>query len=170
MASLDTGGAAALLQVRQVRDIAAPRERVFAALTDPAHLVRWWGPDGFECGWAEIDLRPGGKFRIQMSRPETGYDGVLEGQYGAIDAPHQLVMEIHRHCDGAPEVFDATALGPTEVTITLEPLGEGGTRLTLVHKGFPEALAASVHEHGWQGSLSKLAQLFASSPAKPAAV
>ena len=25
----------------------APRELVFAAWTDPKHLVQWWGPTGF---------------------------------------------------------------------------------------------------------------------------
>ena len=29
------------------RELRAPRERVWAALTDPTALDRWWGPSGF---------------------------------------------------------------------------------------------------------------------------
>src|SRR5262249_47241843 len=46
------------LIVRRV--IRAPVERVFAAWTEPAHLVRWWGPAPVVCCGAEVDLRVGG--------------------------------------------------------------------------------------------------------------
>ena len=43
-----------------------PRERVFRAWTDPAHLARWWGPKGFTNTFHEFDLRPGGLWRFVM--------------------------------------------------------------------------------------------------------
>ena len=44
--------------------IAAPRERVFRALTDPAQLMQWWGQKGMyhHTRWT-ADLRPGGAWR-----------------------------------------------------------------------------------------------------------
>lgn len=54
------------------RLINAPRALVWQAWTDPAHLPRWWGPQGFSNSVDEIDVRPGGVWRFVM----TGPDGV----------------------------------------------------------------------------------------------
>ncbi|HRT52524.1 MAG TPA: SRPBCC domain-containing protein, partial [Flavobacteriales bacterium] len=42
------------------RRLNAPRELVFAAWTDPKHLVRWWGPKDFTLPHCEQDFRVGG--------------------------------------------------------------------------------------------------------------
>ncbi|HNK42156.1 MAG TPA: SRPBCC domain-containing protein, partial [Flavobacteriales bacterium] len=39
------------------RTLNAPRELVFAAWTDPNHLVRWWGPKDFTLPHCEQDFR-----------------------------------------------------------------------------------------------------------------
>ena len=49
------GTAAVRLQRRFEADI----ERVFRAFTEPAELVRWWGPMNVRTSAAEIDLRVG---------------------------------------------------------------------------------------------------------------
>ena len=41
----------------------APRELVWQAWTDPTHLMRWWGPEGFSAPTSNIDLRVGGNDR-----------------------------------------------------------------------------------------------------------
>src|SRR4051812_35849532 len=46
------------------RVIAAPRERVFEAWTDPTQIVQWFGPDGFNVESLECDIRTGGRFRF----------------------------------------------------------------------------------------------------------
>ena len=52
------------------RTLAAPREKVFSAFTDPEAIKKWWGPsEGFEIPSAEIDLRVGGAYRIGMKNP-----------------------------------------------------------------------------------------------------
>ena len=38
----------------------APRELVFSAFTDPKHLARWWGPNGFTTTMRNFEFRPGG--------------------------------------------------------------------------------------------------------------
>lgn len=44
--------------------IAAPPERVFAALTDPRQMLEWWGQKGmYRCTQFHTDVRPGGKWR-----------------------------------------------------------------------------------------------------------
>ncbi|MGH9336887.1 MAG: SRPBCC domain-containing protein, partial [Vicinamibacteria bacterium] len=45
------------------RTFAAPRETVFAALTQAEHLVRWMKPTDIALVACEVDLRAGGTFR-----------------------------------------------------------------------------------------------------------
>ncbi len=52
------------------RVIAAPVAAVWAAWTDPQALPKWWGPDGFSCRTARIDLREGGEWVFDMIGPD----------------------------------------------------------------------------------------------------
>jgi uncharacterized protein YndB with AHSA1/START domain len=55
------------------RTLDAPRDLVWKAWTDPAHLKRWFAPRPYEISEVEMDLRPGGIFRIRMTGPD-GFD------------------------------------------------------------------------------------------------
>ena len=153
-----------LLGVRVQRTFDAPRQQVYAALTDPALLVKWWGPAGWQSDWAEVDLQPGGAYRINMRDLEGDYEGIICGTYTEISPPEHLVFEITEHCNGAPELFDATKLAPTTVAIHLRELGPGCTELTLTHTGFNNPVAADAHDMGWNSSFGKLADAFAEIP------
>ena len=50
------------------RRFRASPDRVFRAWTAPTALREWWCPPGWIAGDIEIDLRPGGSYRIEMSR------------------------------------------------------------------------------------------------------
>src|SRR6202007_439781 len=58
----------------------APRERVFAAWTQPEHLARWFGPMRFTVPSCEIDPRPGGVFRVCVRSPK-GHDFWVRGVF-----------------------------------------------------------------------------------------
>ena len=146
------------LSLRIERVYKATPERIFAALTDPDIIVKWWGPEGYGSDWAEIDLRPGGAWRVQMRSLEDDYEGVMEGTFLEIAPPHRLVFRTVKHCNGAPDIYDADTMAPTEVSIELQDLGNGETKLVLTQVGFTEVLAAELHEHGWSQSLGKLAR------------
>ena len=71
--------------------IAAPPERVFQAITDPAQMPQWWGQQGFYriTEWKN-DLRRGGKW----SSAGVGADGTkfsVDGEYLEVDPPRRLV-------------------------------------------------------------------------------
>lgn len=90
----------------------APRRLVWLALTDPKHLVHWWGPRGSVLTVCEIDLRPGGAWRFTL-RGSDGRDCRFKGVYHEILPPERLV---------ATECFDEPSLGSPEwlTTLTLE--------------------------------------------------
>lgn len=52
------------------RRIRAPRERVWEAWMDARNLPQWWGPEGFTCRTARIDLREGGEWVFDMIGPD----------------------------------------------------------------------------------------------------
>ncbi|WP_180901285.1 SRPBCC domain-containing protein [Martelella soudanensis] len=52
------------------RLLKAPRALVFEALSDPAHLDRWWGPDGFVNETHAMDFSVGGLWRYTMHGPD----------------------------------------------------------------------------------------------------
>jgi uncharacterized protein YndB with AHSA1/START domain len=93
------------------RLIDAPRERVFRAFAEPAHLARWWGPDGFSSTFETFDLRPGGTWRFVMHGPD-GADYPNEIVFREIAAPERVVLE---HLGGMHHFF---------LTITFTAQGE----------------------------------------------
>jgi uncharacterized protein YndB with AHSA1/START domain len=74
------------------RLIDAPPERVFRAFSEPAHLARWWGPDGFSSTFQTFDLRTGGHWRLVMHGPD-GTDYPNESVFTEVAAPHRVVIE-----------------------------------------------------------------------------
>src|SRR5438445_13670197 len=76
--------------VRLQRTFQAPREKVFQAWTRPEDLKRWSAPGDLTTPVAEVDLRVGGRYRIDMRAP----DGTLHrvtGTYREVDPPNRLV-------------------------------------------------------------------------------
>ena len=55
------------------RTLDAPVDLVWQAYTDPEHLKRWFAPRPYQITECELDLKPGGIFRIRMVGPD-GFD------------------------------------------------------------------------------------------------
>jgi len=49
-----------------------PVETVYKAWTDPTHLQKWWGPNGFTNTFNFFELKPGGKWDFIMHGPDQG--------------------------------------------------------------------------------------------------
>ena len=133
----------------------APRELVFKAWTDPKRLAQWWGPKGFTNPICELDVRPGGAIRIDM----TGPDGVVyptKGVFHEIVEPERLVIttSAFEDEDGNPQLEVLNTVTFTE--------HNGKTKLTLravVVKSAPAVAAALAGmEEGWSQSLDRLAE------------
>jgi uncharacterized protein YndB with AHSA1/START domain len=74
--------------------IAATPAAVFAALSDPARVGRWWGPDGFTNTIHRFDFRAGGSWLLTMHGPD-GQDYPNESRFARI-VPDESVEIEHR--------------------------------------------------------------------------
>jgi uncharacterized protein YndB with AHSA1/START domain len=126
----------------------APRTLVFAAWTKPEHLERWQGaPQGFTVTSQQVDLRPGGAFRICMHSPE-GVDYWLQGVYREIVEPERLVFtHAWLDADSKPGIETLVALTFTE--------HGGKTELRLHQTGFKSVGSRDDHQGGWTSTLDR---------------
>jgi uncharacterized protein YndB with AHSA1/START domain len=137
------------------RTFQAPRELVFRAWTDPAHLQRWWGPKDFTNPVCEFDARPGGAILIHMGAP-NGDVYPMKGEVKEVNAPSRLVFTSIALGEGGRELFEnlnevdfTEQSGTTKVTLRTTVL-----RATDVA---PQFLAGM--QQGWGQSLDRLADL-----------
>lgn len=105
------------------REFDAPRELVWQAITDPKHMVLWWGPRGFTTTMEKMELRPGGIWKYIMHGPD-GTDYPNHSIFQEIVAPERIVYAHGGGKKGAPSVdfvqtwtFEALAGDRTKVTI-----------------------------------------------------
>ncbi len=104
------------------RIVDAPRELVWEAMTNPKHVVNWWGPNGFTNTLEKMDFRVGGVWKHVMHGPD-GNDYPNFSTFTAIVKPERIEFLHGGTSKGDPAVqFDATwtfeALGnQTRVTI-----------------------------------------------------
>lgn len=97
------------------RTLNAPRKLVWKALSEPEHLVRWWGPHGHKNKVLEFDWRVGGKWKIETKTPE-GQVIVFFGEYREIVAPQKVTQTFS---------FDGLPKGAHSVdTVILEDRGD----------------------------------------------
>jgi uncharacterized protein YndB with AHSA1/START domain len=101
------------------RTFDAPRDLVWQAFTDPAHIVKWMFANDWESPFAETDLRPGGDFRIGMRPADHSNEGfVFSGKYREIVKPERIVQAI-----GDGRVMKTTfedVGGKTRLTLSVE--------------------------------------------------
>ena len=139
------------LFLRVSRTFDAPRERVFAAWTNPDHLRDWFGPPGVTNTICELDVRPGGAWRL-MGKSERGSHAV-SGKYIDVKPPERLSFTWAWHTDGD---FAKPREHETTVTLMFKELGQR-TEMTIVHGRFRDSTGVANHNRGWTGSFDKLA-------------
>jgi uncharacterized protein YndB with AHSA1/START domain len=136
------------------REVAAPRELVFRAYTEPALLAQWLGPRRLTMRVDEYDVRHGGSWRyvsIEADGTEYGFRGVFHGT----PSPDGITQTFE--FEGAPGHVSLD-------TLVLEDLG-GRTliRTTSVHQSVEarDAMIASGMEGGIVEAFERLDELFA---------
>ncbi len=75
------------------RLIPASAAEVYAALSDPDRVARWWGPEGFRNTIHDFQFRPGGRWLLTMHGPD-GRDYPNESRFARI-VPDRMVEIEH---------------------------------------------------------------------------
>ncbi len=113
-----------------IAEFDASPERVWQLWADPRQLERWWGPPTYPATVTKHDLAPGSRVEYHMTGPEgdqpKGYWDVLEAE-----PPNRLVFrDGFSNDDGTPNV----ALPRNEGRVTIEPVADGRTRMSIVSR------------------------------------
>ncbi len=131
----------------------APRDLVFQAWTEPGRVARWWGPQGFVTTYCDMDIRPGGAFRVCMRSPE-GAEHWKQGVYREVVEPERLVFTF------AWEDAEGEPGHETLVTVSFAEQG-AKTRLTLHQAVFETVARHDEHQRGWTSTLQRFAAYLA---------
>jgi uncharacterized protein YndB with AHSA1/START domain len=134
------------------RRFAAPRQRVFAAWTEPELARAWWGPRDYPLTHLEMDARPGGAWRARLTSVETGEHLWQSGVIREIHAPDRLVYTF---------AWDGEEGSPgreTLVTVSFEEDGDG-TLMTFRQSPFDTVENREGHRGGWSSTFDRLDDL-----------
>jgi uncharacterized protein YndB with AHSA1/START domain len=140
------------IQVERVFD--APRDRVFAAFTDPALIPEWWGPRDTTTVVDQMDVRPGGSWRFVVRNSDGSEDG-FRGTYREITPPERVVQTFE--WEGMPGYVSID-------TATFEDLGDRTkvTTTSLFHTTEErDGMLESGMERGLNESYARLDELLA---------
>jgi uncharacterized protein YndB with AHSA1/START domain len=107
------------------REFSAPRELVWEAMTNPKHVVNWWGPRGFSTTIEKMDFRVGGVWQHVMRGPD-GANYPNRSVFKEIVAPEKIVFSHGGGREKGPGVsftatwtFDKIEKNKTRVTIRM---------------------------------------------------
>lgn len=136
--------------VRLTRVFAAPPERVYRAILDPAANCKWLPPHGFTCTVHSLDATVGGTYRMSFTNFSTGQSHSFGGKYVEL-VPNERIV--------ATDVFDDPNMpGEMRTAYTFRAVSVG-THVEIVQEGLPAAIPADACYLGWQESLDQLAKL-----------
>lgn len=132
------------------RVFAAPRSLVFKAWTEPERITQWWGPRGYTTLSCEMDLRPGGAWRICSRSPE-GTEHREHGVFREIVEPERLIFtQAYEDAAGKPK-------HETLVTVTFTE--QGGKTALVFHQGVFETITScDAHREGWSSAFELLGE------------
>ena len=146
-------------EVEFIRDYNVSVARLWAAVTDPEEVVKWFGPEGVEMVDCNMDLARRGPWHCIMKGRESGdifkNTGVVthvrppegsEGSVGFTWAWHNA---------------ETDARGPESHVIFEVSATDDGARLRLVHRDLADQEAAQGHTKGWVSTLKRLDTLMA---------
>jgi uncharacterized protein YndB with AHSA1/START domain len=135
-------------QIRFVRRLPHPVDRVWEALTDPAELHRWWGD-------TDLELTQGGRFTLRWRNQDAqGNVAALDGTITKLDPPRFLEISATWGVTGSPGPGT-----PTTLTWELEAAGDH----TVLHftNTLPTLPEGTTTPAGWHLHLDALATTLA---------
>jgi uncharacterized protein YndB with AHSA1/START domain len=139
------------------RVLNATPEQAFQAWTSAEHIQQWMRPEpGMVIPLASMDLRVGGKFRIQMKKPDGEFFTAV-GVFQEVKAPARLVYTWDWEKDGSGAEFGEVEGKPSLITVEFLKRGER-TEFVLTHSRFATVKSRDSHAQGWGKIVESLAK------------
>jgi uncharacterized protein YndB with AHSA1/START domain len=140
------------------RVIAAPPDRVYAALVDPEALTAWLAPDGMSGRFERFDARPGGSYRLVLTYTVASTArGKATADSDIVEARFVDVVPGVRVVQAVDFVSDDPAHAGTMI-MTWEVIAvDAGTRVDIRADDVPAGISADDHAAGLASSLTNLA-------------
>lgn len=138
--------------------VAAPPERVFAALLDPGALAAWLPPEGMAGRFERFDARPGGSYRLILTYLDgSAASGKATADTDVVEARFLEIVPGLRVVQAVDFISDDPAYAGT-MTMTWEVArAEAGARVEIRADDVPEGISAADHAAGLASSLANLA-------------
>lgn len=139
----------------------ASRELLFDCMTQPGHLVHFWGPAGMKTLLAGItvDLRPGGAFETLMVSDSGGGQYQMRAVYVEVRRPERLVWTEPEPADGGEG--EGEGGGGMTTTITFTDIGDGWTEVVTHLTNAPAMFADPAARAGFETSLTRFDEYIA---------
>jgi uncharacterized protein YndB with AHSA1/START domain len=115
------------------RDLKAPRALVWAVQTDPKHIAKWLGPEGFKAIHSAMDFRVGGKYHYGLEGPGGMQMWGLQRFREIVPEEKIVLIQSFSDKDGGLARHPMSPDWPLEMlaTTTFEEAGPRLTRLTI---------------------------------------
>lgn len=143
---------------RGSRVIAAPAERVWAALLDPGALLAWLPPGDMTGRFERFDARPGGAYLMVLTYAEAAAGrGKATADSDVVEVRFVDIVPAERIEQAVDFVSDDPAYAGT-MTMTWGLTAEGAsTRVDIIAENVPDGISAEDHAAGLASSLQNLA-------------
>jgi uncharacterized protein YndB with AHSA1/START domain len=132
------------------RVLKATPEKVYRAFTESNALASWIPPYGFIGIVHNMDVKPGGSYKMSFINFSTGNGHSFGGKYLEIK-PNEFLKYT--------DVFDDPNLPGEMITSVWFSKVSVGTELKAIQEGIPNVIPIEMCYLGWQESLEKLAKL-----------
>ena len=138
--------------------IAAPPEKVYAALVDATALTEWLPPTGMTGTIERFDLRPGGSYRMVLTYADPSASrGKSSADSDVVEAHFVDIVPGVRVVQAVDFISDDPAYAGT-MTMTWEvTAADGGTRVDITADDVPDGISPEDHAEGLNSSLVNLA-------------
>ncbi|MEU4426809.1 SRPBCC family protein [Actinoplanes sp. NPDC024001] len=141
------------------RVIAAPLDRVYAALVDPEALTVWLPPEGMSGRFERFEAKPGGSYRLVLTYADastspgktTADSDVVEARFVDITPGVRVVQAVNFVSE------DPAQAGTMTMTWELTAV-QDGTRVEFRADDVPAGISAEDHAVGLASSLANLAE------------
>jgi uncharacterized protein YndB with AHSA1/START domain len=151
------------------RTFPVPPDQLWRAWAESDLVKQWWGPTGFSCPVADVDLRVGGRTLVAMRAPAEFGGGDMYSTWTYTEVvPHSRIAYTFNFADPQGNRLVPADLGMSGVpddgehVVTFEDLGEGRTKMIVTEHGYTTEAARNLSQAGLEQCINKMEAIFAS--------